>query len=241
MKKFALITGASGGIGTAIAMSLAREGYSLYLHYNRNKKSIDKLCTDLKQFNGQYIPVQADLSTRTGYERLLEQLSDPVHSIIYNCGTSYYGLLTDMTQSEIESMIQLHVTSPMLIIKGCLQNMIQVRAGTIILISSIWGLTGASCEVAYSTVKGGQNALVKALAQEVAPSGVRVNAVAPGAIDTAMIGDFSPEDQQSISDDIPMGRFGKPQEVADAVSFLHSNKASYINGHILSVNGAWHC
>ena len=119
--------------------------------------------------------------------------------------------------------------------------MIANKRGNIVVISSIWGLTGASCEVVYSMVKGGQNAFVKALAKELAPSGIRVNAVAPGAIDTDMLRRFSEEELQSIANDIPIGRIGKPDEVAKTVSFLVSDAASYITGQIISVNGGWYC
>ncbi|KHF29587.1 3-oxoacyl-[acyl-carrier-protein] reductase FabG [Anoxybacillus sp. BCO1] len=171
----------------------------------------------------------------------MSSIFHPIDVLIHNSGMSAYGLMTDMTNEQVEQMVQLHVTSPFLLTKRLLPSMIQQRRGQIVVISSIWGLTGASCEVLYSMVKGAQNTFVKALAKEVAPSGIRVNAIAPGAIDTPMLHEFTEEEIQALIDDIPLGRVGKPEDVAKAVSFLISDHASYITGQILSVNGGWYC
>ncbi|HET7658455.1 MAG TPA: SDR family oxidoreductase, partial [Bacillales bacterium] len=136
--------------------------------------------------------------------------------------------------------VQLHVSSPFLLTKELLTDMISAKNGKIIVISSIWGLVGASTEVLYSTVKGALNTFVKALAKEVAPSGISVNGIAPGAIETQMLDHLTEEEKAMLCDEIPMGRFGKPIEVADLAVFLASDSASYINGQIISINGAWH-
>ncbi len=185
--------------------------------------------------------IQADLSHPSGVDVLMSSIFHPIDVLIHNSGMSAYGLMTDMTNEQVEQMVQLHVTSPFLLTKRLLPSMIQQRRGQIVVISSIWGLTGASCEVLYSMVKGAQNTFVKALAKEVAPSGIRVNAIAPGAIDTPMLHEFTEEEIQALIDDIPLGRVGKPEDVAKAVSFLISDHASYITGQILSVNGGWYC
>jgi 3-oxoacyl-[acyl-carrier protein] reductase len=237
--KYALITGASGGIGTSIARQLAADGYGLLLHYNRRREPVEKLKKELASTH--VVPIQADLAAEDGVDVLLSQINRPVDAMVYNSGNSYYGLITDMSDELVQSLVQLHVTSPILLTKKLLPSMIAKKQGNIVIVSSIWGLTGAACEVVYSMVKGGQNAFVKALAKELAPSGIRVNAVAPGAIDTDMLRIFSKEDLQAIADDIPIGRLGTADEVAKTVSFLISDAASYITGQIISVNGGWYC
>ncbi|WP_017753824.1 elongation factor P 5-aminopentanone reductase [Calidifontibacillus oryziterrae] len=237
MGKWALITGASGGIGQEIARSLADDGYNLYLHFNQNQKAVENLAAEL---DVNYELICADLSNSNGVYDILAKISNPLEVLILNAGTSYTGLMTDMTDKEVFEMVQLHITSPFLLTKNLLGSMVHNKRGKIIVISSIWGLTGASCEVLYSMVKGGQNTFVKALAKEVAPSGINVNGIAPGPIETRMMKAISDEDKQTILAEIPMGRFGTPEEVAHAVSFLVSDKSSYINGEIISINGAWY-
>lgn len=238
--KYALITGASGGIGSAIAKGLAKDGYNLYLHYNQNERLIDELIAQLHGVTNVY-KVKADLSMDTGVTKIINSINHEIDVLVLTGGNSYVGLMTDMTDPQVEEMIQLHLTSPFLLTKRLLCPMVRKKAGKIVVISSIWGSTGASCEVLYSTLKGALNTFVKALAKEVAPSGINVNGVAPGAIDTKMLSIFSSEDLQVIKDEIPMGRLGTPQEVADLVLFLTSEKASYINGQIININGAWYC
>lgn len=237
MKKTALITGASGGIGKAIAKKLAGEGYKLYLHYHKNEESI---LTLIKELQADCTMVKADLSNADGPGQLVKQLADPIDLLVLNSGRSFFGLMTDMENEEIQQMVQLQITSPYMISKELIPSMVSRKSGNIVVISSIWGEIGASCEVLYSMVKGGQNTFVKALAKELAPSGIRVNAIAPGAVATDMLQSFSEEDLADLEEEIPLGRIGKPEEIADAVLFLSSNHASYITGQVLSVNGGWH-
>lgn len=245
MRRVALITGASGGIGSALAKRFAAEGYSLYLHYYRNEKAAvslrEQLVNSFSESNDVFIEiVQADLSESKGYRLLLDQIRHPIELIVHNGGSSYVGLMTDMTEDEIRKMIQLHLTSPFLLTKELLPPMISEKNGKIIVISSIWGLVGASTEVLYSTVKGALNSFVKALAKEVGPSHINVNGIAPGAISTQMLDHLNAQESERLREEIPMGRFGEPKEVAELAAFLASDKASYINGQIVSINGAWH-
>ncbi|MCM3441030.1 SDR family oxidoreductase [Metabacillus halosaccharovorans] len=235
MNKYALVTGASGGIGTAIVKKLIDDGYMIYVHYNQNVQAIE----ELKIYSNNIIPVQADLTVKIGVQALLEQIRMPIELLVLNSGISLYGLVTDLHDDDIDNMVQLHITSPFKLVQQLIPSMIRKKSGNIIIISSIWGITGASCEVLYSMVKGGQNAYVKALAKELAPSQIRVNAVAPGAVATKMLSHFTEEEIRDLSEEIPLGRLGQPEEIANTVSFLASENASYITGQVISVNGGW--
>ncbi|OLS42136.1 SDR family oxidoreductase [Bacillus sp. MRMR6] len=239
MPKYALITGASGGIGKATAWKLATEGYNLYLHYHTNEKAVNELVYELTVFGGEYIPIRANLNDPDGYKKLCSHIFS-IDAIVYCSGHSHYGLLVDLEQAEAESLMRVHIMSPMLITKELLPKLTSKRSGNIVVITSIWGQTGAACEVAYSAVKGAQIAFVKALSKEVALSGVRVNAVSPGAVNTLMMGKFTKEEKEEIEYEIPMGRIGNPDEIANAVKFLLSDDSSYITGQVLSINGGWY-
>lgn len=239
MSKFVLITGASGGIGGAIALQLAQEGYSLYLHYHQNDSSIQELLHTLSIYKGEYIPIQADLATPNGYKKIVENVFS-IDAIVHNSGISHYGLFIDTDRDILEEMIMVHMTSPLLVTKELLPKMIRKQRGNVLVITSIWGQTGAACEVAYSTVKGAQIAFVKSLSKELALNGIRVNGIAPGAVDTSMLSQFSSDELDLIKGEIPMGRLAVPKDIAESVSFLLSERSSYITGQILSVNGGWY-
>lgn len=239
MGKWILITGASGGIGQAIAKQLAKEGYSLYLHFHQNQGAIEGLLLELEQYGGEYFPIQADLKQPDAYNKIVENIFT-LDGIVHASGISTYGLFTDMKDEEMKDLWNVHVHSLMCMARELLPKMLSKQNGNIIVITSIWGQVGAAMEVAYSTVKGAQISFVKALSKELAYNGIRVNAVAPGAIETNMLHTFSPEELQLIEDEIPMGRLGRPKEVAESVAFLLSEKSSYMTGQVLSLNGGWH-
>jgi len=239
MKKYALITGASGGIGQAVAYNLAAKGYSLYLHYNKNEKSILGLMEKLQPFGGEYIPVHADLAEANGYKTISSQIFS-LDAIIHCGGNSQYGLLLDLEYEVAVALMNVHVLNPLMLTKELLPKFLSKGSGNIIVITSIWGQTGAACEVAYSTAKGAQIAFVKSLSKEVALNGIRVNAIAPGAIATQMMEGFTPEEVEQISFEIPMGRLGLPEEIAGSVAFLLSEESSYITGQVLAINGGWY-
>ncbi|EOR26243.1 SDR family oxidoreductase [Cytobacillus oceanisediminis] len=239
MGKWILITGASGGIGQAIAKQLAKEGYSLYLHYHQNETAIKQLLESLSAYDGEYLPIQADLQQENDYKKIVENIFT-IDGIIHASGISTYGLFTDLKEEEMKALWNIHVHSLMCITKAILPKMLSRQSGNIIVITSIWGQVGAAMEVAYSAVKGAQISFVKALSKELAYNGIRVNAVAPGAIKTNMLHTFSPEEMQLITEEIPMGRLGSPREVAESVAFLLSEKSSYMTGQILSLNGGWY-
>lgn len=238
MGKNALIIGASGDIGIAIAKQLASDGYQLILHYNQNEKPIEQL---KKRLNNECIlmEIQADLSLTAEVEKLLDQLVYSVDVLIFASGTAHHGLFQDVTVDDMNNMLALHVKAPLLITKQLLLPMIKKQAGKIVFITSIWGIVGASHEVIYSTVKGAQNSFVKSLAKEVAPSGISVNAVSPGFIDTKMNHHLLEAERQAVISDIPMNRSGTPNDVAHIVQFLLNEKSSYIQGEIIQVTGGW--
>jgi 3-oxoacyl-[acyl-carrier protein] reductase len=200
---------------------------------------MEGLMKELHSLDGEYIPVKADLTLNGGSQQLLDQLFH-VDAFIYTSGTPLYGLFQDITESEMDDMWNLHVKSPMKILLALLPKLLNSSNGSTVIVSSIWGLTGAACEVLYSTVKGAQIAFVKSLSKEVARNGIRINAVAPGAVNTDMLSDFTKEELMEIAEEIPMGRFAEPSEVAETIEFLLSPKSSYITGQVLSVNGGWY-
>lgn len=241
MKKFALITGASGGIGIAIAKELASCGWNLYLHYNQNEQKIIELIDELNDLYDQIelIPIYADLLTDEGSHILANSIFQ-LDAIVCSSGVAPYGLFSELDEKTMDNMLQLHVKSPMVLIQALLPRLLKNSASKIVLISSIWGQTGAACEVIYSTVKGAQIAFVKSLSKELARSGLTVNCIAPGAINTNMLNQFSEDEIMELEAEIPVGRLGKPEEIANTVSFLLSNKATYITGQVLAVNGGWY-
>ncbi|MET3504976.1 elongation factor P 5-aminopentanone reductase [Halalkalibacter oceani] len=240
MRKQILLTGASGGIGQAIARELAAPGCSLFLHYATQREKVEAVGEACRQSGAEVTYICADLAREDGDEQLLSALPSyaALDTVIHNAGTSHAGLFTEMTKAEIEQLMNIHLLNPMHITKALLPGMLSRQAGNIVIISSIWGQTGAACEVAYSAAKSGLNGFVKGLAKEVAPSRIQVNGIAPGAIETEMLNGI---ERESLIEDIPANRLGRPEEIAATVRFLTSGKATYINGHILSVNGAWHC
>lgn len=242
--KTGLITGASGAIGGAIALQLAEEGYSLYLHYNENEERIEALKRELEsRYSDQdFYKWQADFSTPEGIFQTVKGLpKHQIEVIVHNSGHSHIGLVQDVTNHEFDHMVFHHMKAPFLLTQALLPHMIQGKHGRIIFISSIWGLTGSSMEVIYSMVKGAQNSLCKALAKELAPSGITVNAIAPGAIESNMLNAFRQDELEELKADIPMGRFGEPNEVASLVRYLCQPEAAYITGQVLSINGGWYC
>ncbi|QTC42469.1 SDR family oxidoreductase [Bacillus sp. V3] len=236
--KYALITGASGGIGRSTAISLAEKGWNLYLHYHTGRNKIIDLMNEIKELGVEVIPIQADLTEPSEVKKVIDSIFQ-LDAIVYSSGVAGWGLFQDQKESEMDRMINIHIKSPMLLVQGLLTKLMKSR-GNIVIVSSIWGQIGGSCEVVYSAVKGAQLSFVKALAKETALNGVRVNAVAPGAVETNMMGSFSSGEIQQVSEEIPMGRLASSTEIASSITFLLSDDSSYITGQTLAVNGGWH-
>lgn len=237
-KNNVLILGASGDIGSAISKQLSEDGYSLILHYHSNKSSINNLMNELPN-EVVLQTVQADLRNNEEVHRLCSLIHYPIDAIIYVSGTAHFGLFQDVSELEMDEMLSLHVKSPWVVIQHFLPKMIRNKQGKILFITSIWGDVGASNEVIYSSVKGAQNSFVRALAKEVGPSGISVNAVSPGFIDTKMNQHLLSEEKEDLIAHIPLNRAGLTSDVAHTVGFLMDDRSNYIQGEIVNITGGW--
>lgn len=240
--KVAFITGASRGIGRAIAEEFAGAGYCLALNCRALGQELNSLADELhRTFHVPCLPLIGDVSDEAFVKGAFETIGQELGKtdiLVNNAGISHIGLLTDMTMEEWNRVIQVNLTSLFCCCKYAVPPMVQEQSGSILNISSVWGATGASCEVAYSASKGGVNSFTKALAKELAPSGVAVNAIACGVIDTDMNHCFSQEERRQLADEIPAGRFGLPKEAARlALSVV--NSPSYMTGQIITLDGGW--
>jgi 3-oxoacyl-[acyl-carrier protein] reductase len=235
----AVVTGASRGIGRSIALTLAKAGAVVVVNYRRSREAAEEVAALCRQAGSRAYPVQADVAVPEDVRRLIAAAAEigPPRILVNNAGISRSKLLLDTTLDDWNDLIRNNLTAPFLCTQAVLPHMIRERYGRIINISSIWGIAGGSYEVAYSASKGGLIAFTKALAKEVASAGITVNAVAPGAIDTDMLADLSDEDREVLIDETPMGRLGKPEDVAHCVLFLASPGASYLTGQVISPNG----
>ncbi len=234
----ALVTGASRGIGEAIAQALAREGYDLYLTCDRTFDLLQRVADGIRTaYAVNVIPIEADMSDEADVESLFEQIGE-LDLLVNNAGISYIGLLQDMSMHEWQRIMNVNLNSAFLTCRAALKLMIPQQQGRIINISSIWGETGASMEVAYSASKGGLNAFTRALAKEVAPCNIQVNAIACGVIDTEMNRHLSTEEMASIVEEIPADRLGLPSEVA-ALAVSLADAPAYLTGQVVTIDGGF--
>lgn len=241
MKKIAFITGASRGIGAAIAEKFASEGYHLAI----NGRNEERLLEKAKQLEQKYhiicLPFVGDISDKDFVENTLKEIEGKIGKLdvlVNNAGISHIGLITDMELEDWNRVMDTNLTSVFLCCKYAIPQMLQKQKGKIINISSVWGNVGASCEVAYSASKGGLNTFTKALGKELAPSNIQVNAISCGVIDTDMNACFSEEERTVLEEEIPMGRFGTPNEVAEMAYFL-AEAPEYLTGQIMTIDGGW--
>lgn len=240
--KTVLITGASRGIGRAAAELFAERGCRVLLNYHRSREAAEELERELTARGADVMAYGADVSDREQVERMAaacERRFGGADVLVCNAGIARQGLFTDLTPQEWREMMGVHVDGAFHCCRAVLPGMIRKKEGSIVLVSSVWGLTGASCEVAYSTAKAALIGMTKALAKEVGPSGIRVNCVAPGVVDTAMNAALDGETLASLWEETPLGRLGTPREIAQAIAFLASPEASFITGQVLSPNGGF--
>lgn len=237
-----LITGASRGIGAAIAKRFASVCMRIVIHYLHAHEDANEVARTCIGYGSDVITVMSDLRDREQLVRMKDKLFDlgfRPDIIVNNAGVAYYGLFTDVSEQQWDDCIDMNLKGVFMCTQQFVPHMISQKYGRIINISSIWGITGAACEVLYSMAKGGMNTFTKALAKELAPSGVTVNAVAPGIIDTDMVKHLNQAERRALQDDIPLGRLGTPEEVASLVYYLALPESSYITGQVISPNGGW--
>ncbi len=242
MAHTALITGASRGIGKAAAKRFAEAGYNLSLCCSNSEKELKELENCLRKNYGvcvlAFIGDVSDFSFVSEMTKETKQKLGEIDVLINNAGVSYIGLIHEMAVEEWNRILSVNLSAAFFTVKCVVPDMISRKQGKIINISSVWGNAGASCEAAYSASKGGLNAFTKALGKELAPSNIQVNAIACGVIDTEMNGCFSEEERQELENDIPAGRFGKAEEVAE-LAFYIATCSEYLNGQILTLDGGW--
>lgn len=240
--KTVLITGSSRGIGAAIAQRLNEE-YKIVINYNNSKDQAMNLLENLRKTNPNVIAVKADVSKEEDVNMLFdlaEKNFSHVDILINNAGISHFSQIQDIEFETWNKVISTNLNSVFLSSKRAIPNMIKNNYGVIINMSSIWGDFGASMEALYSTSKGAINTFTKALSKELAPSGIRVNAVAPGIVDTDMMrNDFSYQELEELKKEVSVNRFAKPEEIADLINYLISDQASYITGDIIHINGGF--
>lgn len=236
----AIVTGGAKGIGRAIVVALAKKGIQVILNYRHSEEQAIKTKQELFE-QGYHIEIyQADVSKKEEVQRLVAYTKEKcgeVDILVNNAGIDKWQLFTDMSDEDWNEVLANNLTSAFYMTKEVVPDMIRKKKGCIINISSIWGITGASCEVAYSVSKAGMDGLTKALAKELAPSNIRVNSIAPGAIDTDMNENLTKEERNEIENEIPLGRFGTPEDIAKCVMWLVED--NYTTGQVVSPNGGW--
>ncbi len=243
MAKYVLITGASRGIGRATASAFAAQGFNLILTCYNNPQALAEVISSIKD-NYPHIDVVSycgnigDSSFCNDMFKSLAAKGICPDIIINNAGVSYVGLLQDMTDGEWQSIIDTNLSSAFYVCRCAIPAMVARHSGRIINISSVWGNVGASCEVAYSATKGGINAFTKALAKELAPSSIQVNAIAFGAIDTEMNNHLTSEDKVALAEEIPAGRLGTVDEAAAMIVSI-ATAPDYLTGQIITMDGGW--
>lgn len=238
--KVILISGASRGIGNATAIELAKNGYTIIANYNKSEQEAINLQNKLKKENIYIDIYKADVSNNFEIKKMIDYILNKYNRIdvlINNAGISQTKLFTDITDDDWNMMINNNLYSYFKLTQTCLPNMVHNKSGCIINISSMWGLVGASCESLYSITKAGIDAMTKSLAKELGPSGIRVNSIAPGFINTDMNSCYSNEDIENIKKETPLERIGNPQDISKCIKWLIED--NFTTGQIISINGGF--
>lgn len=242
MEKIALVTGSSRGIGRACAAQLARDGWAVCINYREREDCAQSLAEELSAEGCRVMIAQADVSDRAAVNdmvRRIEETFAPVSLLVSNAGIAGQSLFQDVSDEMWHRYFAVNVDGAYHTIQAVLPGMLHEHEGSIITISSIWGLRGGSCEVTYSATKAALIGLTRSLAAELAPSNIRVNCVAPGVIKTDMLDALPPEVLPQLAEETPLRRLGRPEDIAHAVAFLAEEKASFITGQVLTCDGGF--
>lgn len=241
MERHVLITGASRGIGAATARRFAQGGWQVSIHYHKSLPQAQALAEELTRMGSRAVLVQGDVSDPEQARQLVEQAQQalgPLDAVVCNAGIALpIQLLTDTTDLQWRQVMGTDLDGVFHVLRSAIPGMVSRKAGSIVTVSSMWGVTGGSCEAPYSAAKAGVVGLTRALAKELGPSHVRVNCVAPGAIETEMTAFLTQEDREALAEETPLGRMGTAEEVADAIYFLAGEQARFITGQVLCVDG----
>lgn len=242
MAKTALVTGASRGIGAAVAVALAEKGMDVAVHYHQNRTGAEQTAARCRALGVHAQLFACDISQSAAVARMCAEIRNRLGApliLVNNAGVDAFGLLTDTTDAEWRRVMGTDLDGVFYCCRALIPGMVHEKYGRIVNISSMWGVAGASCEAAYSAAKAGVIGLTKALARELGPSGITVNAVAPGVIRTDMNARHSAETMAALCEETPLGRIGEPQDVAAAVAFLASERAGFITGQIIGADGGY--
>jgi len=241
-RKTVLITGSSRGIGKAVAQKFAEENFNVVINCRNSFDILTEFEKELKKYNSNILSFMCDVSKYEDVKKMIEEVNSyfgGVDILVNNAGISYIGLFNEMKYYMWNEIIDVNLKGVYNCTHLVLPYMINKKKGAVINISSVWGNVGASCEVIYSSVKGAVNSFTKALAKELGPCNIKINAVACGVIETEMNGFLSKEEKKALIDEIPFMRFGSTKEVAELVYFLASDNSSYLSGQVIALDGAW--